>query len=194
MTLSHPTASGAVIDLSFGGTATEGSDYTASSDSIYIPAGSSSGSITLTGNDNLLASASETIVVTMTSVTGAYGEVPQQVTATLNNISQTTGSISGTVVANTSTGPGIPGVLVYIDENGNGTFEPVANGRASRPTRSPPRSCRELHLQRADARKLHLAGSRSLGHHRDQSRRRIDHCPGDRRCDGDGHPVCRHQQ
>ena len=128
VTLSQPTVSGAVIDLSFGGTATEGSDYTASSDSIYIPAGSQSGSITLTGNNNLLASASETIVVTMTSVTGAYGEVPQQVTATLNNISQTTGSISGTVVANTATGPGIPGVLVYIDENGNGTFEPVASG------------------------------------------------------------------
>ncbi len=125
-TLSAPSASGTVLNLSFaGGTATFGQDFSASAESIYIPAGQSTGSITLTGNGNLLAS-DETVIVTMTSVTGAYSQVPQQVTATLTGNAVTGASISGSVVESTNS-EGMPGVIVYIDENGNDTFEPSAN-------------------------------------------------------------------
>ena len=101
-----------------------------SSVTIDIPAGQTSGSVTITGDDAALAS-NQALVVTMTSVIGAYGEVPQQVTTTLTPApvtASTAGSIDGTVLANTTSGPGIAGILVYIDLNGNGTFEPVTNG------------------------------------------------------------------
>ena len=123
--LSSPSLSGTVVNLTFGGSASPGIDYTASGESIYIPAGSSSGSITLTGNDNLIAT-NEMVTITMASVTGAYSQVPQSITAILTAPPPTSASISGTVVESTAGNPGMPGVTVYIDENGNGIFEPSA--------------------------------------------------------------------
>src|SRR6185369_11462276 len=48
-TLSNPSTQNVTVNLGFTGTATSGSDYVASSTSIVILAGATSGSITLTG-------------------------------------------------------------------------------------------------------------------------------------------------
>ena len=58
-------ASNIVVNITLGGTATEGTDYIASGTQIVIPKGQSSGSITLTATGNPIA-LNETIIVTMT--------------------------------------------------------------------------------------------------------------------------------
>ena len=55
------------VTLGFSGTATNGADYTRSGTSIVIPAGSTTGSITLTGVDDALDEADETVVVDITA-------------------------------------------------------------------------------------------------------------------------------
>jgi hypothetical protein len=53
------------IPLIFTGTATEGADYTVSSATLTIPAGTSAGQITVTIGDDVLDEATETVIVTM---------------------------------------------------------------------------------------------------------------------------------
>jgi hypothetical protein len=75
------------VGLSFGGTATAGSDYVASAVSIAIPAGASSGIITLTGQDDLVADPGETVIVTAGPYTNATAGAATQVTATITDLS-----------------------------------------------------------------------------------------------------------
>ncbi len=58
------------VSLSFGGTASEGVDYMASSQSIVILAGQTSASIQLTASDDLLDESDESIEVTISSIVG----------------------------------------------------------------------------------------------------------------------------
>ncbi|MGH9458726.1 MAG: Calx-beta domain-containing protein [Thermoanaerobaculia bacterium] len=82
-TLSPVSSQDVTVDLAFGGTATVTSDYTRSGASIVIPAGSISGSITLSAVDDAVDELDETIVVDIASVTNGTEPAPQQVTATI---------------------------------------------------------------------------------------------------------------
>src|SRR5205823_234133 len=67
-TLSAPSGQTVTVDLAFSGTATLTSDYTRSGTSIVIPAGSTTGSITLTAVQDTLDEADETIIVDISGV------------------------------------------------------------------------------------------------------------------------------
>jgi uncharacterized repeat protein (TIGR01451 family) len=82
--LSQPSGLPTTINLDLTGTAA-GSDFSASASSITIPAGQTSGSITLTGISDALAESSETIVVDIMSTSGATEATSQQATVTLTN-------------------------------------------------------------------------------------------------------------
>jgi hypothetical protein len=84
-TLAQPSAFDTVISLGFNGTATNETDYTASANTITIPAGSTTGSITLTGLSDAVDETSEQIVVEVTAVSGGTEETAQQVTTTITN-------------------------------------------------------------------------------------------------------------
>ena len=85
-TLSETNASVVTVNLAFSGTATLTDDYTRSGASISIPAGSLTGSITLTAvQDAVYESPAETIVVDISTVVNATESGTQQVTATITD-------------------------------------------------------------------------------------------------------------
>jgi len=84
-TLSNPSTQNVTIDLDFTGTATNASDYSRSGTQIVITAGNTSGSITLTGVNDITFEGSETLVVDITGVTNGVESGTQQVTATIND-------------------------------------------------------------------------------------------------------------
>ena len=69
-TLSAVSGLDVTLDLTYTGTA-RGTDYTASSNQITIPAGNPTGDVTITGDDDLIDEADETVLVDITSVTNA---------------------------------------------------------------------------------------------------------------------------
>lgn len=71
------------VDLTFSGTATNLSDYLRSGVQILIPAGSMTGTLTLTALQDTLDEADETIVVDISNVTNGTESLTQQVTATI---------------------------------------------------------------------------------------------------------------
>ncbi len=73
------------VALGLSGTATPGTDYTASATSIEIPAGALSGSITLTGVNDTTRDPDQTVIVDITSVTNGTEQGAQQVTAVITN-------------------------------------------------------------------------------------------------------------
>ncbi len=73
------------IDLGFSGTATNVTDYTRSGAQIIVAPGGNSGSITITGVDDMVDETNETIIVDITSVTNGTEDGIQQVTATLTD-------------------------------------------------------------------------------------------------------------
>src|SRR6185503_19394119 len=84
-TLSAVSGQTVTVDLGFTGTATNVSDYTRAGTSIVIPAGSTTGSTTLTGIDDALDEANETIIVDITNVTNGTESGTQQVTAAITD-------------------------------------------------------------------------------------------------------------
>jgi autotransporter-associated beta strand protein len=85
-TLSATSTSTVTVNLAFAGTATLTNDYARSNTSISIPAGSLTGSITLTAvQDALYEYPDETIVVDIDTVVNATENGTQQVTATITN-------------------------------------------------------------------------------------------------------------
>ncbi len=81
------TASGlpVTINLGFTGTATAVSDYSKTSASIVIPAGQTSGSITVTALQDALDEVNETVIVDITNVIGGTEATPQQATTTITD-------------------------------------------------------------------------------------------------------------
>ena len=71
-TLSAAHGQDVLIDLGFSGTASP-SDFTASAAGITVPTGSTSGTITITSNDDTVDEADETVVVDITNVTNGRG-------------------------------------------------------------------------------------------------------------------------
>ncbi len=102
-TLSNPLPQNVTVNLGFSGAATNNTDYSASANAITILAGQTSGSITLTGIDDALSEAAESIVVDITGVTNGSENGVQQVTAQIGN------SLTAVVAANT------PGSVVDLD-------------------------------------------------------------------------------
>ncbi|MBF0195458.1 MAG: hypothetical protein HQL71_12925 [Magnetococcales bacterium] len=86
-TLSEVSTSAVTVTLSYSGTATgSGTDYTASSSTITIAAGSTTGTATITSVDDAIKDISETVIVDIASVTSTYSESgTQQVTATITD-------------------------------------------------------------------------------------------------------------
>src|SRR5574343_361579 len=86
-TLSAVASTPTVITLTYSGTA-GGTDYTASSVTITIPAGSLTGTVTIDPTDDAIFEGSETVIADITSVTGGDGATEsgtQQATVTITD-------------------------------------------------------------------------------------------------------------
>jgi carbon monoxide dehydrogenase subunit G len=95
-TISEASGLDVTVSLGFNGTATNVTDYIRSATSIIIPAGSLTGSITLTAEQDTLDEPDETIVVSITGVTNGTESGTQQVTATItDDDSPTTPQLTG---------------------------------------------------------------------------------------------------
>src|SRR5947207_1034206 len=81
-TLSAASSFDVTVDLAFSGTATNNDDYTRSDTQIVIPAGSTTGTVTLSAVPDALDETDETIVVDITGVTNGTESGTQQITAT----------------------------------------------------------------------------------------------------------------
>jgi hypothetical protein len=73
ITLSEASTADVTVDLGYAGSATLAVDYAASGAQVVIPAGSTTGSVTVTAIDDDADEADETVVVDVTGVTGATG-------------------------------------------------------------------------------------------------------------------------
>ncbi|MEZ4511922.1 MAG: Calx-beta domain-containing protein [Chloroflexota bacterium] len=86
VTLSHTTYQPVTVDLaSADGTASAGSDYTAISQTVTIPAGQTSYLVTVTVADDSWYEGAETAVFTLTNPTGATLGTPASLTLTIND-------------------------------------------------------------------------------------------------------------
>jgi hypothetical protein len=74
------------MDLVFGGSATEGDDYTVSASSIEIPAGSTSGSITITAISDQELEGAETITISLENIENGTEMMPQLVEINLGDL------------------------------------------------------------------------------------------------------------
>jgi large repetitive protein len=72
-TLSVATITPTVVTLTYTGTATNGTDYVASSTTITIPAGSLTGTVTIDPTNDAIFEGSETVIADITNVTGGNG-------------------------------------------------------------------------------------------------------------------------
>ncbi|HEV8067250.1 MAG TPA: FG-GAP-like repeat-containing protein [Planctomycetaceae bacterium] len=123
------------VTLNFGGSATLNQQYSASSQTIFIPAGSLSGFITLTGLPvNTFGTPTVTVSIAQSTLFNAIpGNVASQsVTTTIDDLDPiAAGNLSGEVYNDLNFAgtlqagdPGIPNVLVYLDADAsaNGSF------------------------------------------------------------------------
>ena len=84
-TLSNPSSEDVTISLGFSGTAENGIDYSASDNTILIPADEGAGTLTLTGINDNISEGSESIIVDITNVLNGVENNNQQVTAIIND-------------------------------------------------------------------------------------------------------------
>ncbi|MGQ0697824.1 MAG: carbohydrate binding domain-containing protein [Panacagrimonas sp.] len=133
-TLSAVSTQDVTVNLLFGGTATNGSamgtpDYSASAASITIPANSTSGTITLASNDDLVFEGDETIVTMLGTLTDATAGTPSMVTVTIvenepmpppmvgARIYQIQGATHRSPMVNMAV-TGVPGIVTAVASNG----------------------------------------------------------------------------
>ena len=88
------------VNFGFSGTATNGTDYSPSANSITIPANTLSSSINLTGINDASVDPNETITVDITGVTNGVENGNQQVTATITD--DDTAPIAGFTISSTN--------------------------------------------------------------------------------------------
>jgi hypothetical protein len=87
-TLSTATTQATVVTLGYTGTATSPADYVASGLTITIPAGSLTGTVTIDPSSDLIYEGSETVIATITEVSGGNGTTigtPSQATVTITD-------------------------------------------------------------------------------------------------------------
>lgn len=134
VTLSGIYRSDVTVDLDFGGTATNGDDYTRSASQVVIPAGQTSGTISLVAVQDALDESNETIVVDILAVTNGTESGTQQMIATINDddvppsvtLSKSAATIGETGGATTITATlsavSSSEVTVNLDFSGTGTI------------------------------------------------------------------------
>jgi hypothetical protein len=83
VTLSRSSGSNTTVNYSIGGTATNGTDYNTISNSVSIPAGSTTASITIIPVDDSISEYDETVVLTVTGGTGYSVGSPSSATVTI---------------------------------------------------------------------------------------------------------------
>ena len=133
-TLSSASASDVTVTLGYTGSATGGgTDYTASSTTITIVAGSTSGAVTITAASDALDEANETVIVDITGVTNGTESGTQQVTTTImddddaptisvNDPSVAEGSVGNATLGFTITLSAASGQTITVDyATANGT-------------------------------------------------------------------------
>ena len=85
VTLSDPAAAPISVHFSLGGSATAGVDYTASANPLVIPAGSSTGTITIDPTGDTNVEPDETVIVSLVTGSGYTLGAPTSATGTLVN-------------------------------------------------------------------------------------------------------------
>jgi hypothetical protein len=148
-TLSAVHTSNVTVNLAYSGTATNGTDYTASNTQITIIAGNLTGSVTVTGVNDPNDEPNETVIVDITTVVNASESGVQQQTATItdddlpptvtlsqtgNPIAENGGSGSFTATLSVASGftvtvdLGYSGTATGADYNASGTQIVIAPG------------------------------------------------------------------
>ncbi|WP_231582729.1 Calx-beta domain-containing protein [Pedobacter sp. BMA] len=119
VTLSNPSSTDTQITYNVGGTATEGDDYTAITRTITIPAGATTGTITIPVRTDNLVEGTETVVINLVSTNSAIATVsptPANQTATINISDNTTATV--TVAATTNAAePSTNGLFTFTLTN-----------------------------------------------------------------------------
>ena len=127
-TLSATSGQAVTVNLGFSGTATDGVDYTHVGTQIVIPAGSLSGTLTLTAVSDTLDETDETIIVDILSVTNGTESGTQQVTITILDDDPTpTLSISDVTVSEGNSGTTNAVFTVTLSAASGQTVTVVAN-------------------------------------------------------------------
>jgi uncharacterized protein YhjY with autotransporter beta-barrel domain len=85
VTLNQPSLSAVSINFSVGGTATSGTDYAAVTSPLVIPAGSTTGTITVDPTADATIEANETVILTLNAGAGYTVGVPNSATGTILN-------------------------------------------------------------------------------------------------------------
>ena len=104
------SATNTVLAYSVGGTATTGSDYTALSGTVTIPAGSTTATITIPVINDVIVEGSETVLITLTSVTSGLATLSASVTAT-NTIADNDSATVGIANTTNAAEPATNGVM-----------------------------------------------------------------------------------
>ena len=120
VTLSAASGSNTVVSYSVAGTATSGTDYTALTGSVTIPAGQTSATISIPVIDDNAIDPGETVIVTLTAVTSGTAELsstPANITAT-NTITDNEGNNAPTFTnTNSLDGSNAPAYTFSYAEN-----------------------------------------------------------------------------
>jgi hypothetical protein len=95
------SATNTIISYSVAGTATSGSDYTALTGSVTIPAGSTTATITIPVINDAIVEPSETVILTLTAVSSGLATLGSTLTATNTIADNDSATVS---VANTTNG------------------------------------------------------------------------------------------
>jgi uncharacterized repeat protein (TIGR01451 family)/gliding motility-associated-like protein len=133
VTLSNPSATPTTLSFTLTGTATESADYGAITKTIIIPAGATTGTITIPVMADLLAEGTETVIATLTASSNPVITV-NNTPATINIIDEdvATVSISTTPVINENAGTATFTVtLSNAVQNGFSVNYATANGTAT---------------------------------------------------------------
>lgn len=121
LTLTKVSATPTVVAYTVTGTATSGTDYTALSGSVTIPAGSLTTALTIPVLDDLLLDASETVIVTLTAVSSGLPTLgsPLVATNTITDNDVASFTISKSVSAASISAPTTLTYTITVTNTGN---------------------------------------------------------------------------
>ena len=108
VTLSTNATSATAVNLSYSGTATAGTDYSAPPAQIVIPAGQTQATVTLTALDDAVADGLETVIVTVIEGAASTPGAPDSASGTIDDLSLPGVTVAATDAAAAETGdPGV---------------------------------------------------------------------------------------
>jgi len=113
------SASALSVNISVGGTATSGSDYTAVSSPVTIPANSASTTVTVTPINDSSVESDETVILTITSGSGYTVGSPSQATVTITSDDVATTTVTLSATDTTATEPGGTGQFTITRSGGS---------------------------------------------------------------------------